>query len=62
MSKHRALDALEHQRARRRADRETWRQRRALGRNQNLAGRRLRFKPGRQINRTSDCSEIAADV
>ena len=60
MSQHRVFDALEHERARRRANRETWRQRRALGRDQNLARRRLRFKPGCQINRATDCSEIAA--
>ena len=46
VSQHRVFDTLEHERARRRAARETRRQRGALGRDQNLAGRRLRFKPG----------------
>src|SRR6516165_8374333 len=46
MSQHWVFDALEHECARWRANHEVWGQRRALGRDQNLARRRLRFKPG----------------
>src|SRR5438045_3677665 len=57
MSLDRLLDALERERAGRRARCESRCQRRALGRDQNLAGRRLGFEPGSQINGAADGGE-----
>ena len=62
MSQHWVFDALEYERARWRANREIGRQHPALGRDQNLARCRLRFKPGRQIDGATNCGEIAAAV